>query len=38
MMKQKTTYWELTALGVVSLVIGVCAGAVDTFFGKILLS
>lgn len=38
MMKQKTTYWELTALGVVSLVIGVFAGAVDTFFGKILLS
>lgn len=37
MKKQETTYFELTALGLLSLVIGVLAGAVDTFFGKILL-
>lgn len=38
MKKQKTMYFELVALGLLSLVIGVLAGAVDTFFGKILLS
>jgi len=31
MKKQETTYFELTALGLLSLVIGVLAGAVDTF-------
>jgi len=38
MKKQKTMYFELVALGLLSLVIGVFAGAVDTFFGIILLS
>ena len=35
MKKQKTTYFELTALGLLSLVIGVLAGAVETLIGQI---